>query len=198
MRIGDARLREVYVARYRAEGNEHADHTKDGVRNRAKYCEPQRRAVAQERKITLHRHVMIEANSGDGDYCEDGCSNAGGDHPGRKRSIDESLHPCPTREECVGPKADGCQMITVNRASDHFGDHVIGRAETNRAEPEKEQIICVPPAHCRLQDSLDRHDEEHQLASRVEPWKPEKRAEQIPLRNVNLFAAPKAKHEHRP
>src|SRR5438445_8970596 len=89
-------------------------------------------------------------------------------------------------------------MIPVHRASDHFGDHVIGRAETNRAEPEKEQIICVPPAYGRLQDSLDRYDEEHQLASRVEPWKPEKRAQQIPLRNVNLFAAPKAKHEHRP
>src|SRR5207248_11469327 len=89
-------------------------------------------------------------------------------------------------------------MITVNRASDYFGDHVIGGAEADRAEPEKEQIICVPPAHCRLQDSLDRHDEEHQLASRVEPWKPEKRAEQIPLCNVNLFATSKAKHEHRP
>src|SRR6266705_487073 len=89
-------------------------------------------------------------------------------------------------------------MITVNRPSDYFRDHVIGGAETDRAELEKEQIICVPPAHCRLQDSLDRHDEEHQLPSRVEPWKPEKRAEQIPLRNVNLFAAPKAKHEHRP
>src|SRR5437762_9648768 len=73
-------------------------------------------------------------------------------------------------------------MITVNRATNHFGDHVIGRAEPDRTEPEKKEIICVPPAHRRLQHSLHRHDEEHQLASRVEPWKPEKRAQQIPLR----------------
>src|SRR5437773_11825509 len=62
VRISDARLREVYVARYRSEGNEHADHAKRSVRNRAEYGEPQRGAVAQEREVTLHRHVMIEAN----------------------------------------------------------------------------------------------------------------------------------------
>src|SRR5205809_5191432 len=198
VRISDARLREVYVARYRSERNEHANHTKDGVRNRAEYGEAQCWTVAQQREVTLHRHVMIEANSGDGDYCKDGRSNAGRDHPGRKRSIDEPLHAGPARKKRVSPKADGRQMITVNRATDHFGDHVIGRAEPDRTEPEKKEIICVPPAHRRLQHSLHRHDEEHQLASRVEPWKPEKRAQQIPLRNVNLFAAPKAKHQHRP
>src|SRR5439155_23312865 len=47
-------------------------------------------------------------------------------------------------------------------------------------------------------DALYWHDKEHQLPGRVEPRKPEKRAEQIPLRNVNLFAAPKAEHQHRP
>ena len=89
-------------------------------------------------------------------------------------------------------------MITVNRATDHFGNHVICRAETNGAEPEKEQIICVPPADCGLQNSLHRYDKKHQLPRCIEPWKPEKRAEQIPLSNVNLFPAPVAEHQHGP
>src|SRR4029453_3382326 len=82
--------------------------------------------------------------------------------------------------------------------ADYFGDHVISRAEPDRAEPKKEQIICVPPANGRLQHALHWHNEKHQLASRVEPREPEKRSEQIPLRNVNLFAAPKTEHKHRP
>src|SRR6184192_4367506 len=82
VRISDARLREVYVARYRSERNEHANHTKDGV--------AQCWTVAQQREVTLHRHVMIEANSGDGDYCKDSRGDAGRDHPRRKRSVDES------------------------------------------------------------------------------------------------------------
>src|SRR2546430_12708111 len=56
----------------------------------------------------------------------------------------------------VGPKANCRQMITVHRASDHFGNHVIRRAESDGAEPEKEQIVRVPPADGRLQDPLDR------------------------------------------
>src|SRR5947199_8818514 len=89
-------------------------------------------------------------------------------------------------------------MITVHRASDYFRNHVIRSAEGNGAEPQKEQIIRVPPANSRLQNSLHRHDEKHQLPGSIEPREPEKRAKQIPLRNVNLFAATIAKHKHRP
>src|SRR5207247_11268038 len=70
--------------------------------------------------------------------------------------------------------------------------------ETDRPEPENRQISSVPPAPRRLQDGPNWHDKEHQLPSSVEPRKPEKRAQQIPLGNVNLFTAPKAKHQHRP
>src|SRR6266436_2931715 len=89
-------------------------------------------------------------------------------------------------------------MVTVNRSADHFWNHVVRRAEADGAEPEKEQVIRVPPADSRLQNALNRHDEEHQLSSGIHPREPKKRAEQIPLRNVNLFAAAIAKHEHRP
>ncbi len=89
-------------------------------------------------------------------------------------------------------------MITVNRTSDHLRDHVIGRAESDGAEPEKQQIIRVPPAHCRLQNTLYRDDKKHQLTGRIEPREPEERAQQIPLRDVNLVAAPMPEHEHRP
>src|SRR5947208_14399920 len=68
VRISDARLREVYVARYRSERNEHANHTKDVVRNGAEYGEAQCCTVPQHREVTLHRHMMIETSSGDGDY----------------------------------------------------------------------------------------------------------------------------------
>src|SRR5438128_11433746 len=89
-------------------------------------------------------------------------------------------------------------MVTVNRAADHFWNHVIRRAEGDGPEPEKEQVIRVPPADSRLQNALNQHNEEHQLSSSIHPREPKKRAEQIPLRNVNLFAAAIAKHEHRP
>src|SRR6266567_5566904 len=89
-------------------------------------------------------------------------------------------------------------MITVNGAADYLWNHVVCRAEADRAEPKKEQIIRVPPSHRCLQHALHRHDKEHQLSGRVEPREPEKRAEQIPLGDVNLFAAPVAKHQHRP
>ena len=52
-------------------------------------------------------------------------------------------------------------MIAVYRATDYFGNHVVGRAETDRAEPEKKQIIRVPPADSRLQHSLHWDDKEH-------------------------------------
>src|SRR5437660_320203 len=89
-------------------------------------------------------------------------------------------------------------MVTVNRTPDHFWNHVIRRAEGDGAEPEKQQVIRVPPADSRLQNALHRHNEKHQLSSGIQPWEPEKRAEQIPLRDVNLFAAAIPKHEHRP
>src|SRR5439155_14704826 len=59
------------------------------------------------------------------------------------------------------------QMITVNGPADHFRNHVVRCAEPDRAEPEKEQIVRVPPTDCRLQNSLHRHDKEHQLPGRV-------------------------------
>src|SRR6266704_2859053 len=101
---------------------------------------------------------MIEADGSDRNDGEDGRCNARGDHPRRKRSIDKSLHSGPAREKRVAPKTDRRQMIAVNRATDHFGNHVIRSAETDRAEPEKEQVIRVPPADSRLQDALHWHD----------------------------------------
>src|SRR5207237_9087317 len=110
--------------------------------------------------------------------------------------IDEPLHSGPTGEKRVGPETDCCQMITVNRAADHFRNHVISGSKPDRAEPEKEQIVREPPAHGRLDHALHRYDEEHQLRSHVEPREPEKSAEQIPLRDVNLIDAPETEHEH--
>src|SRR5207253_11078909 len=98
----------------------------------------------------------------------------------------------------VGPKTDRSEMITVNRPADYFRNHVVGGAESDRAKPEKKQIVREPPAHRRLHHALHRHDEEHQLRGRVEPREPEKGAEQIPLRDVNLIAAPETEHEHGP
>src|SRR6266536_1573659 len=89
-------------------------------------------------------------------------------------------------------------MITVNRPPDYFRNHIISSAESDRAKPQKKQIVREPPAHGRLHHALHRHDEEHQLRGRVEPREPEKRTEQIPLRDVNLVAAPKTEHEHGP
>ena len=128
MRIGNADLRELRITRNRAERNEHADDTKYGVRHCAENGEPQRWAVAQQRKITLHCHVMIEADSGNWNQSENRRRDTGGDHPGRKRSIDETLHSRPTRKERVRPKTNRRQMITVNGAADYFWNHVIGRA----------------------------------------------------------------------
>src|SRR5690242_14026987 len=89
-------------------------------------------------------------------------------------------------------------MITVYRPPDHFRNHVVRSAERDGAEPEKKQVICEPPPHRRLQNSLHWYDKQHQLPSRIQPRKPEKSAEQIPLGNVNLFAAPVTEHEHCP
>ena len=104
-----------------------------------------------------------------------------------KRSIDESLHASPACEKRVSPKTDRGQMIAVNRTSDHFRDHVIGGAEPDRAEPKEKKIIREPPIHCGLHDSLHRNDKQHDLRRGVEPREPEKRAEQIPLRDVNVL-----------
>src|SRR6266513_3122166 len=101
---------------------------------------------------------MIEADRGNRNQGENRRRNTGRDHPSRKRSIDETLHSRPTREERVRPKTNRGQMVTVNGASDYFWNHVIGRAESDRAEPKKKQIIRVPPAYRCLQDALDRHD----------------------------------------
>ena len=104
---------------------------------------------------------MIEPHGRDGNQREDRGCNAGRDHPGRERPIDQALHSGPAREQCVAPEADCCQMITVHRTTNHFGNHVIGRAETDRAEPKKEQVICVPPADSSLQYALHRDNKEH-------------------------------------
>src|SRR5262249_25089502 len=198
VRICDACLSKIHIARHRAQRNQNTYQTKDGIRHRAEDSETKRRAIAHKRKITLHRHVMIEPNVGHRNQCKDGSRNTGCDHPGRERSINEPLHPGPAGEQRVTPETDRCQMITVHRATNHFRNHVISGAETDRAEPEKEQIICVPPANSSLQYPLHWYDEEHQLTGSVKPRKPEKRTEQVPLCNVNLFSAAKPKHQHRP
>src|SRR5437870_12812053 len=89
-------------------------------------------------------------------------------------------------------------MITVNRATDYFRDHVVSGPESDRAEPKKEEIIRVPPPDRRLHHALDRDHEEHCLRGSVEPGKPEKRSEHIRLRDINLIAAPKTEHQRRP
>src|SRR5947207_13062496 len=89
-------------------------------------------------------------------------------------------------------------MITVNRATDYFRDHIVSGPESDRAEPEEEEIIRVPPADRRLHHALDRDHEEHCLRGSVEPGKPEKRSEQIPLRDITLLAAAKTEHQHGP
>jgi len=76
-------------------------------------------------------------------------------------SIDHAGHSRPTREYGVGPKTDRCQVITVDRSADHLGNHVIGGAESDRAEPEEQQIVRIPPSHCRLQNALHRNNKKH-------------------------------------
>src|SRR5438309_11740413 len=132
---------------------------------------------------------MIESDGRDRNDGQDRCGDARCNHPCREWSIDKALHPSPTREQRVGPKSNRREMITVNRAPDHFRDHVISGAESDRAEPKKEQIIRVPPADSRLHHALERDDEEHSLISVVKPWKPEIRAQQIPMNDVNRIGA---------
>src|SRR5439155_18673476 len=135
MRIRDARLRKVHVEGNGAQRNQNTDQTKDGVRHRTEHGKTKCGTVAHQWEVALHRHVMIEPNGGDGNQREDcGCDTCS-DHPGWERSIDEALHPGPTGKQRVAPEADSRQMITVHRTTDYLGNHVIGSAETNRAEP---------------------------------------------------------------
>src|SRR5438067_12264620 len=165
MRIRDVRFSKVYVAGHRAQRNHNTYQAKHGVGHGAEDGKTKRRAVAHQWEITLHRHVMIEPNSGDRNQREDRGCNTGSDHPGWERSVDEALHPRPAREQRVAPESDACQMIAVHRSTNYFGNNVIGRAEADPAEPEKEQIIRVPPADSRWQYSLHRDDEKHYLAA---------------------------------
>ena len=89
-------------------------------------------------------------------------------------------------------------MVTVNRPANHFWNHVISGAEPDRAEPKEKEIVPEPPGHGRLHHALHRHHEKHDLGRAVDPWEPEEGAEQIPLRDVNVFTAPETKHDHRP
>src|SRR5207253_8449109 len=97
-----------------------------------------------------------------------------------------------------GPESDCGQMITVNRSADHFRDHVIGGAESERTEPKEKEIVRVPPIDRRLQHTLHRNDKKHGLGGQIHPREPEKSGEEIPLRDVNRIAATKPEHQHRP
>src|SRR5207245_9105119 len=72
------------------------------------------------------------------------------------------------------------------------------RSRERSRRAKKEEIIRVPPPDRRLHHAMDREHEEHCLRGSVEPGKPEKRSEQIPLRDINLIAAAKTEHQHRP
>ena len=96
MRVSDAGLREVDVARDRAERDQNADYAKDRVRHRAEHGEAQSRAVAHQREIALHGHVMIQANGRHRNHREDRRRDTRRNHPCGKRSIDETLHSGPT------------------------------------------------------------------------------------------------------
>ena len=198
MRIGDARLGKMKVPRARAERNQDAQQTKTGVGDRAENSEAQRRAITHERKISAHGHVMIQAHGRDRNDGKNAGRDAGGDHPGREWSIDQTLHSGPTGKKRVSPKTDRGQMVAVNRTPDHFRDHVISRAQTDRAEPEEHEVIREPPVHRRLHHALHRHDEKHDLSRAVEPGEPKKRGQQIPLRDVDVAAAAEAEHQDRP
>src|SRR4030095_2632344 len=185
-------------ARGRAKRDEDSDQAEHGIGHRAENGEPERRAIAHDRKISLHCHVMIQSNRSDGNDGQNRGRDARGDHPRRKRAVDRALHSSPAREKGVGPKTDGREMITINRATDYFRDHVVSGAERDRAEPEKEKIILVPPADRVLQNALHRRSEEHGVSSRVEPREPEKRASEQPLRNEDLLAPAKPDQATRP
>src|SRR5467141_4982523 len=131
---------------------------------------------------------MIQTNGRDRDDRENGGRDARGDHPGWERTIDEPLHSGPAREERVSPESDRGQVIAVNRPANDFRDHIVGGAEPDRAEPEEKKIIREPPGHGRLHHTLDRDNEKHDLSGAIDPWEPEERAEQIPLRYVNVVA----------
>ena len=111
-------------------------------------------AAAQQREISLHGHVMIQSNRCDRNHCQNRRGNARGDHPCGKRAIYQSRYSRPAREKRIAPKTDCCQMITVNRTPDDLGNHVICRAESDGAEPEKQKVVSVPPAYCGLQNAL--------------------------------------------
>ena len=95
MRIGDAGFGEMDVAGNGAQRNQQANHTKDRIRHRAEHGEPQRWTVTHKREIALHGHVMIEPDSSHGNHRQNGRSDAGRDHPRRKRAVHESCHSHP-------------------------------------------------------------------------------------------------------
>ena len=102
-----------------------------------------------------------------------------------KRSVDEPLHSGPTGEEGVGPESDRRQMITVDRATDHFRDHVISGAEPDAPNQRKRRLFanhqltaaCITPCTGTMKSMI--------CVAPVDPREPEKRAEQIPLRDVD-------------
>ena len=169
-------MSEVNNPRHRPQRDDHADDAESRVSNRAKDREAEGRAIAHEREMIAHCHVVIEPDGGHRNDRQDHGRDACGDHPGRERSVDQPLHSRPTGEKGEGPESDRSQIIAMNRASDHFRDHVIGRAEADRAEPEKEQVVGKPPVNRGLHHALDWKNEKHHLRGGVEPREPEKRA----------------------
>ena len=141
---------------------------------------------------------MIQADRCYRNDRENHCGDAGGNHPGRKWTIDKPLHSRPAGEKGVAPESDRGQVITVNRSAGDFRNHVVGSAEPERSEPEEEQVIRVPPRYRGLQHTLHRHDEQHGLSGKVNPREPEERGQQIPLCDVDRISAPKPKHQNRP
>src|SRR6266536_5317214 len=89
-------------------------------------------------------------------------------------------------------------MIAINWPTDHFRNHIISGAETERSKPEEKEIVCVPPIDRGLQHALHRHDKKHGLRGQIHPWEPEKSGEQIPLGDVNRIPATKPEHQYRP
>src|SRR6266567_7922685 len=163
--VGNADLAELEITGERAQGNDDTEHAKRGVVHGTKNSETQCRAVTHERKIAAHGHVMIQANCRDWDDAQNHRGDAGSDHPGWERAIDEPLHSRPAGKERVSPEPDRRQVITVNRPADYFRDHVISGAEGERTEPKEKEIVGVPPIDRGLQYALHGHDKKHGLGS---------------------------------
>ena len=121
----------------------------------------------------------------------DNHQHVGGDtqrrDPHRHRGADKTAAAGEGRGDRQPPEGQRSQVVIRNGLAEYLGEEVIRRGQRDRHKPKIVESVGIPGIDDGLEHAAHRGLEKHHLRDGINPREPERRAEEIPLRGVDIL-----------